>query len=310
MASAYSLGVFAAVGLAIALSYLMLSTTCAGVLMLVRSRRAASAGLRHAPGAFIALEIKGIERRLRRQATAVLLFAASFGALVALGSRDEGAGRSLWVPAAIALLVVATGAFAAAKGIALNRYHRRLRSLLQTSRQVAQRLEEVQRRGHAVFHAVRVGDRAIDHVIVGPLGVFAAQLVMPPRAGATSVSMARGSLFFAPAHGEFRLQPATEAFACLAKELGRVVGHAVKVVPTLVAVGCRIATRDEDRYLLVNEQTCVTLVGWKDSSAFLMDDEITRICEWLATQCQREPGWAWRSPRGALHPCITRPEWW
>jgi len=306
MPSIYLLSVFAAIGLAVAMAYLLLSTACAGVLLLERARRAATSGLRHAAGHFLAREMESIERRLRRHAIAVLLFGACFGVLAALG-RDDLPALPSWGPPVIALLLAAIGAFAAAKGIALLRYLSRLRKLFEASQRVAQRLEEVQRRGHRVFHSVPVGNRIVDHVIVGATGVFAVQLVVPASAGASTVSMARGSLHFGPAHGTFSLQPAVEAFARLAKELGQAVGHPVRVVPMLIVTCGRVESRDDDRYLLTNEQNCVTLVGWKDPAAYLMEDEISRICDWLSVRCQPSRRWYRRLPRVALHACLIRP---
>jgi hypothetical protein len=307
MPSPSSLSTFAAVGLAIAIAYLLVSTVCAGVMIVARSRRAGRSALRNPPGAFVAREIGSVRRRLRRHATAVLLFSVCFGVLVALGRQDLGPDLPPWGPVVIGVLVAVTAAFAAAKGVQLVQYCSRLRSLLDADLRVARQLDDVQRRGNHVFHAVPIGNRVIDHVIVGAIGVFAAQVVLPPRPGGASVSMARGSLDFGPGQGEFRLQPATEAFARLAKELARVVGHPVKVVPTLIAPGCRVSGQDDDRYLLTNEQHCVTLVGWKDSTAYLMDDEVTRIADWLSARCQPQRQWPWRFPPGVVHACVTRP---
>jgi hypothetical protein len=68
-----------------------------------------------------------------------------------------------------------------------------------------------------------------------------------------------------------------------------------------------IAASDEARFLLTNEPNCVTLVGWKDPGAYLMDDEITRISQWLSARCQPRPRPAWRFPRSALHASVARP---
>ncbi len=307
MPSLSSLSTFAAVGLAVAIAYLLASTVGAGATIMARWRRAAAAGVRHQPAAFVVREIESVDRRLRRHANAVLLFGACVGVLAALGRQDGWLDLPAWGPVTIAALVMVTGAFAAAKGVQLLRYRGRLQSLLDADLAVAQRLEEVQVRGHRVFHAVPIGNRVIDHVIVSATGVFAVQVVLPPRAGALTVTMTRGSLVFGPAHGEFSLQRVTEAFARLAKELGRAIGHPVKIVPTLIAPGCTVAARDDARYLLTNEQNCVALVGWKDTEAYLMDEEVTRICERLAARCRPQRQIALRVPPGALHACVTRP---
>ncbi len=302
-----SLSTFAAIGLAIALAYLLASTVCSGVLLVARSRRAADSRLHHQPAAFVVLEIDCIDRRLRRHRTAVLLFGVCFGVLALFARQDGWPTQPTWGWITIAVLVGLVGTFAAAKGVQLVRYRSSLRSLLAADRRVAQRLDEVQLRGHRVFHAVPVGDGVVDHVVVGSIGVFAVQVVLPSRPGAVTVSLARGSLTFGPDHGTFGLQPVVRACAGLAKELGRTVGHPIKIVPTLIVPGCRVAASDEERFLLANEQNCVSLVGWKDTEAYLMDDEITRISEWLSARCQPQRQLAWRFPKSALHPSIARP---
>lgn len=307
MPSPSALSTFATVGLAVAITYLLASTALGGFNLIRRTRREVRTRLPNAPGAFVSREIDSIDRRIRRHSTAVLLFAVCVGVLVGLGRPDAGPELHPLGLVAIAVLVTATGVFAIAKGAQLLRYRSRLQFLLEADLGVARRLDEVRLRGHRVYHAVAIGDRIIDHVVVGALGVFAAQLVLPTRPGAVSVSLVRGSLLFGPGHGEFRLQPVTVAFARLARELGRVVGHPVKVVPTLIAPGCTVETRDDERYLLTNEQNCVTLVGWKDSEAYLMDDEIIRIADWLSARSQPQRQWAWRLPRAALHVCVRRP---
>ncbi len=302
-----SLSAFTAVSLAVAMAYLLASTLLAGVGLVLRSRRAAKASLYHQPAAFIVLEADGIDRRLRRHRTAVLLFAVCFGILALLGRQHGWPELPTWGWVTVAMLVAVVGTFAAAKAVQLVRYRRRLQSLLDADRVVAQRLDEVQLRGHRVFHAVPVGDSIIDHVVVGPIGVFAIQVVLPARPGAVTVSLARGSLTFGPGHGTAGLQPVIRGCAGLARELGRTVGHPVKIVPTLVVPGCKVVASDEERFLLTNEQNCVALVGWKDSAAYLMDDEVARISQWLAGRCQPRQQFAWRLPKRTLHASIARP---
>jgi hypothetical protein len=302
-----SLSAFAGIGLAIAISYLLASTACSGVLLVMRVRRATKSRLHHPPGAFVALEIERIDRRLRRHGTAVLLFGTCFAILAMFARPDGWPDQPTWAAITVAVLVAAVGAFAAAKGVQLVRYRSRLWSVLEADRAVAQRLEEVQLRGHRVFHSVAIGPRVVGHVVVGPLGVFAVHVVLPPRPGATTVSLARGLLAFGPGHGTSALQPIVAACAGLAKELGRAVGHPVKVLPVLVVPGCRVAASDEERFLLTNEQNCVTLVGWKDPEAYLMDDEMARIAQWLSVRCQPRPQLAWRLPQSVLHESVARP---
>jgi hypothetical protein len=307
MPSASSLVAYAAIGLAIAVAYILTATVFAGLAALIRSRRPGRVRTLHQPGAFVRRELERTDRRFHRHGTAALLFCTCLGLLFALGQRDLWADMPMLAAAAIATITVATGIYASVKCLQLRAYRSRLRALLDIDLEVAQRLDLVQLRGHRLFHSVPVGDRVIDHVIVGATGVFAAQLMVPTRSGAVSASLERGHLLFGPDHGQYSLQPATESFARLAKELGRAVGHPVKVIPTLITPECNTMTVDDDRYLLLNARNCVTLVGWKDSTAFLMDDEIAKISEWLATRCQDQPRAFWRVATRTPHACISRP---
>jgi hypothetical protein len=307
MPSPSSLSAFAALALSFTMGYLLFSTAAAGIVVFLRRFRAGAAGLRRPAGAYIARELNATGRRIRRHCAAIVLFIVSFGILAALARPDLTPALAPWVPPVVIALVTAMAIFAVVKAAALVRYQLRLRRLLAADLQVAERLEDVQRRGHHVFHAVPVGPHVIDHIVVGAIGVFAMQVVLPDRPSVKTVSMARGSLLFGPGQGEFRVQPTVEAFARLARQLGPLVGHPVKVVPVLVAPGCKVSTWDDDRYLLTNEQNCVALVGWKDPSAYLMDEEVLRISEWLSERCRPVRKLALMEARVRLHACATRP---
>ena len=41
---------------------------------------------------------------------------------------------------------------------------------------------------------------------------------------------------------------------------------------------------DDSSALVVNLEACVSFVGWRNSDAFLMEDEVRRIDEWLTQQ--------------------------
>jgi hypothetical protein len=284
---------YALVSLATALVYFMVSTTLGAVITLLPPTGSAPLGVLHPPAASIRRELHDITRRCRRYGTAALLFCVSLGVLLLIGDRDPWSGIAAWTSAVAGLVVSGSVAYAMVRFVRLAMRRRRLRLLLNADLAVAERLGEVQRRGHCVFHAVPVGDLAIDHVVVGPLGVFAIHVVLPARPGVNGVRLTRGMLTFEPDAGEYSLAPITEAYSRLAKELARVVGHRVKLVPALIVPGCRVLSRDDEQYLLTNEQNCVAMVGWKDTDAYLMDDEVAKISEWLAARCRTQRRWPW-----------------
>jgi hypothetical protein len=298
------LSAFAIASLAIAVVYLGLSTALAATVRVIVPRSTEGTGALHLPGRHIQRELENNRGRCRRYGTAALLFTTSFAALVFLGHADRWVDLPAWTAMLSALLVIAALLSGAVRFVRLARRRHQLRSLLSCELTIAQRLSEVQLRGHRIFHAVPVGNRVIDHVVVGSIGVFAAQVIPPPDRRATGVRLDHGLLTFHPHGAMFPLHEITEAFALLTKELSRAVGHRVKIVPTLIVPGCRVLSRDDPRYLLTNEQNCISLVGWKDSEAFLMDDEVGRIAAWLTGRCTPSSLGLWRRVR-RLHP--TRP---
>jgi len=306
MPSPSSLATFGVIAMALALCWLLASAAAAGVSGFLGRRRAMQIGLRRAPAAFIVRERESIDGRVWRLANASLVFATTGGLLVGFGADDIAPVLPAWHLWSGAAMVAGAAGYSVVSLARLIRYRRRLCSLIEKNAATAGRLEEVQVRGHRVFCAVPVADRVIDYVVVGSNGVFAVQVVMAGRPGATGVRMAHGVLHFLPAHGQLRLARVTEAFAGLARELGRTIGRPVKIVPMLVAPGCRIASQDDPHYLVSDEKNCVALVGWKDPAAYLMDDEIARMTEWLGARCRPKSVWTRRPWGRPPHVCLAR----
>lgn len=306
MPSPSSLATFGAIAMTLALCWLLAAAAASGLSGVVSRRRSMQSGLRRAPAAFIVRERESIDGRVWRLANASLVFATTGGLLVGFGADDIAPVLPAWHLWSVAAMVAGAAGYSVVSLVRLVRYRRRLCALIAANAAIAERLEDVQVRGHRVFCAVPVTNHVIDYVVVGSNGVFAVQVVMARRPGATAVRLARGVLHFMPAHGQLRLAPVTEAIAGLARELGRAVGRPVKIVPMLVAPGCRIGSQDDSRYLISDDKNCVALVGWKDTAAYLMDDEIARMSEWLGARCRQQADWTRRPWGRPPHVCLAR----
>ncbi len=293
-----------AVATAVALSYLLLANIFAllGRFQTHRRRR----GQAPRPGEVVRLALESTEGRLHRHATASLLFAVSFGLLVLLGDRSWLPDQStrVWVVVLLALLVPQVyGLF---KFVQLARYRQRLSSLLHLQEEMASRLVEAQLRGNRIHYAVATGGVYIDAVVTGTNGVYALRLVAPP-AGSNAVQLRSGRLGFQPSQQALPMTSFMNAIGDLQREIGMATGVGVLVQPVIIAPGCRVNLGDDDSALVVNLDSCVSFVGWKNPKAFIMEEEVRLIDEWLAGHAAKPNRAARQVAAATLGNSVPRP---
>ena len=225
-----------------------------------------------------------------------------------------GFGRHGWWPvlpvglnAFIAVVLLLMLGFGIARMLQLVRYRARLARLLDTHIEVAQRLTEAQLRGNRVYHAVPIGDAIIDNVIVGSNGVYTVSLVPRPVQNCESVSFRRGGLIFQPGAVRHDLRQYGKTIIALTRALSECVSEPLVVQPVIIVPDCRIEEGEEDGPLLVSMESCMSFVGWKDKRAFLMEDDIAAINDWLTRQVLEQKPRSLRQMANCLNGQIERP---
>jgi hypothetical protein len=296
------IAVWGALATAVALTYLLLSGAAAGAVRLLdRHRRPVSR-----PGENIRHALKLTNGRLHRHGTAMLLAGVSFMLLAGFGDRDWWPELSLrvWVVCILGLLVPQV--YGVIKFVQLAAYRRRLVQLLRLHEGLAARLAEAQRRGYRVHYAVSVAGACIDAVATGPNGIYALHIVAPPR-GSHAAQLRSDGLQFQPGEQLRSVGLTARTVADLQREIGTATGVRALVQPVLVVPGCRINRGDDTSTLVVNLEACVSFVGWRNPDAFLMDDELRRIDEWLAQQTVLRDRAARSAAAESLGEVIRRP---
>ena len=298
--------VFAAISFTVGGAYLLLSSLAgmlAGLMNFTRATRPVSCR----PGEVVHQALKLAGRRWDRYRTAALLFLVSLALLITLGRNDWWPvyADRVWVGIGAALLFVITFGFW--QMVRLVRYRQRLKVLLDTHHELAQRLTEAQMRGNRVFHAVPVGDSVIDNIVVGSQGVYTINLVQPPHKSCTSVEFKRHGLRFLPGALRNDLKPYRESLVALSRELSACAGTPITVQPVVVIPDCRIEETEEEGPLLVSMESCTAFVGWKNKAAFLMEDEIMKINDWLSRQTQGQESKFLRRQAAGLKATLDRP---
>ena len=297
---------FTTVSLSVGVAYLLLSWlayTLGGLLRRFRPVRPVSCR----PGEVVHQALKVTGRRWDQFRTAALLFCVSLALLLGFGRTGWWPEPSVGVYIAIGLTLLFVIGFGAAVMLQLVRYRVRLSKLLDAHIEVAQRLTEAQLRGNRVYHAVPIGSGIIDNVVVGSNGVYTINLVTPPAQDCESVNYRRNGLVFLPGALRNDLRPYREAIVALTRELSRCVSNPVVVQPVVVIADCRIDEAPEDGPLLVTMESCTAFVGWKNKSAFLMDDDIEKINDWLSRQVLAHQPRSGRQLADCLAGQVSRP---
>jgi len=271
--------VFAALAATVAFAYLGCASLAAWIGGVLRRRR--RRGRVSRPGEAVRAVLAGTDARLRRLGTALLLFTSGSFLLSVFGERGWWADLPLrlWAILAVGLLVLL--GFAVVRLQHLTAYRWRLLRLLEVHEDVAVRLSEAQMRGNRVHFAVPAGGTCVDTVVTGPNGIYALR-ILPAPPGAESVALENDQLNFEPGGERFDLARTFATSRALAKEIDQATGIRALVQPVVIVPDCRISSGDDGRCLIVNRDTCVSFVGWRNSSAFLMEDETARIDEWLS----------------------------
>jgi len=278
-----ALTAFTAVAFVVGASYLLLSRLVNLIVNLLRRfRRSRPVSCR--PGEVVHQALKITGRRWDQYRTAALLFCVSLALLLGFGRFGWWPDLSVGVYVAIGVVLVFMLGLGAVRMLKLMRLRFRLSHLLDAHIEVAQRLTEAQLRGNRVYHAVPIDGGIIDNVVVGSNGVYTVSLVTPPVQGCESVSFRRHGLVFQPGALRHDLRQYREAIVALTRALSEYAGAPVIVQPVVVVSDCRIDEVPEDGPLLVSMESCTSFIGWKDPRAFLMEDEIAKINNWLSRQ--------------------------
>lgn len=166
---------------------------------------------------------------------------------------------------------------------------------------VGHALQRVVTKGNRLFHNVVLAGQVIDNVVVGPNGAYAVNVFVCRATGSNKEPTARinGShVEFGRAKDKRVIEQATKRVKQLSLALANLVGHKIPVQSVIAVPGWTVGSTDTNGHLLVNEQTVVTLTGWTRPDAYLMDEDVDKVCEHLTGLCRETPGKS-RPRRGA-----------
>lgn len=197
---------------------------------------------------------------------------------------------SIWFGAVVAILATAFAARKIAKGLS---ERRKMKRGEEGERLVAQYIErDLIPQGYAVFHDIQLAKDGkafnIDHLLIGPNGVFAVETknYSKPSRGEARVSYdGRQVLWNGKKHRDDESRQAQAAAASAHEYIADLTGISVKVRPVLCAVGWFAASTDlyQHPVLLVMEKTLGSVIpkvsappGWDTERQRMVVEKISR----------------------------------
>lgn len=144
--------------------------------------------------------------------------------------------------------------------------------------------------GHGrVFHDVVTPAGVVDHVLVGPGGIYAVNVVAHRAMRRESVSIADDELHFQPDGKQIAINEIATKTTRLEQEFRDLLKNAVRVRSVIAVPGWHADNQSSNGHLVVNERTLPMLRGWRDEADYLMDEDVQALQQHLTKSGKRSP---------------------
>ncbi len=232
-------------------------------------------------------EIRVLSHRQSAYLGAALVFVVMYVAASAFDSPPLFRGYPDWQLYLFLSTLGAGAAFVAYRLAVTLLARRQLRFLRDASIAIGHQLQWISSGHGRVFHDVPVPSGVIDHVMVGPSGIYAVTVIArrPSKTGETRI--ANDEVQFRPSRKTSDVTEIGNAVSELAHELSKRVGQNVRVRSVVAVPGWNISSQNGGEHLLVNERNLPMLRGWKDQTEYLMNEDVDAIQTWLSARCTR-----------------------
>ncbi|MBT8091511.1 MAG: hypothetical protein KJN77_00635 [Gammaproteobacteria bacterium] len=175
-----------------------------------------------------------------------------------------------------------TAVFAAYKLVGTFIARRQVKFLRDASVAIGHQLKQMSSGVTHVYHDIETSAGVIDHVVVCNLGTFGVNVVARRCRRGAAARCKDNKLLFSDGSEPVSVVDLLARNTRLGKRLRHASGMPVRVRSVIALPGWEIAEQPDDCHLLVNERNTGMLLGWKDTTSFLMDDDVAAIRQALA----------------------------
>jgi hypothetical protein len=232
-------------------------------------------------------ELSDLSRKQSTYMGAGLVFVVMYSVGAAFNGPKLFEGYPEWQLYALLTLLAAAAAFAAWHLLRTIFAWRQVRYMRDASIAIGHELQRVAASHGLTYHDVPTAFGMIDHVLIGPGGIYAVNVVARRHARSGVATLKAGSVEFSSAKKAMDIKAQATATQRLEKELSKQVGRPLRVRSVIATPGWNIERQQDPNHLLVNERTLTMIRGWKDHADHLMDDEVEHLQTYLTERCKR-----------------------
>lgn len=161
----------------------------------------------------------------------------------------------------------------------------RIRFVRDANVAIGHQLQQMSVEGTRVFHDVETSAGIVDHVIVGQKGLYAVNVVARRSGKRAHTRIEENTIEFSNSKATQSIVEIVAKTTRLQKEFRELLGHKIRLRSVVAVPGWDIGEQSNENHLLVNERTIAMLTGWKDSSDYLMNDDVTALQQELMQRC-------------------------
>ena len=272
-----------------ALALLLVKTARYAVLPLSRNSRFANSIMIEAAQR-LRDELRHLSGERSVYITGILVFAATFLVAWILDPQEIFAALPAWKHGVLLFVVIFAFACLLYRMWAVAMESRRLEFECDASLATGHSLLKLTGNNNRVFHDVPCETGYIDHVVVGLHGIYAVKVIARRPRKDNRVRLKGDEIAFAPGREWLPLTDFAVAVRQLAVQFRKQVGHEVNIRKVIAVPGWDVDVQHSDEYLLVNERNLIMMSGWKDSSDYLLNEDVELIQEFLTESSRRGRG--------------------
>ena len=234
-------------------------------------------------------ELKQLSRAQSSYLGAALVFIVIYGSAMAFQGPQLFVGYPDWQLYVVLALLVAAASFVLYRLIRTFISWHEVRFLRDANIAVGHQLQRLASAQGFAFHDVPTANGYIDHVLVGPSGVYAINVVARRHLKKGAVVLNGNNLHFSNYKTTLSIVNIIGAAKRLEKEFCKIAGKNIRVRSVIAVPGWQVQDQTGNEHLLVNERTLPMISGWKDQNDFLMNEDVSALQKVLTARCKLTP---------------------
>lgn len=231
-------------------------------------------------------ELKQISRAKSSYLGATLVFIVIYGSAMAFQGPELFSDYPDWQLYLVLTVLVAAAMFIVYRLFRTFATWHEIQFLRDANIAVGHELQRVAAAQGRAYHDVATPNGYIDHVLVGPSGVYAINVVARRHLKKGAVCLKGNNLHFSNGGKTLSIVKIVAAAKRMQKEFCSIAGKNIRVRSVIAVPGWNIQDQTSNEYLLVNERTLPMISGWKDQNDFLMNEDVNVLQKVLTSRCK------------------------